>query len=313
VASPSLPAGTFVNPVIDANFADPFVLEVDGTWYAYATGNLTYNIQVASSTDLVTWTRPREALPRLPLWQPSSKGLTWAPEVVRTSAGFVMHYTARDVQAGRQCLAVAVADAPEGPFVDESREPLACQVDLGGSIDSTPFTDDDGSRWLAWKNDGNCCGQRTRFFIQRLDEAGTTLRGRVRDLGVENDEPWERHVIEAPTLLRRDGTYYLFYSANDYGSRDYAVGYATSERLTGPYADAEENPILASAGEAAGPGHQSIVVDDDGDLWMAYHAWDTSRIGDAIGGRRALWMDPLRFEDARPVVDGPTGEPQPVP
>jgi beta-xylosidase len=217
------------------------------------------------------------------------------------------------VQAGRQCLAVAVAESPEGPFVDESREPLACQLELGGSIDSSPFTDADGSRWLVWKNDGNCCELPTRFFIQRLDEAGLALRGRPRDLGVVNDEPWERHVIEAPTLHLEDGTYYLFYSANDYGSRDYAVGYATSDRLVGPYTDAPENPILSSAGEAAGPGHQSIVSDDDGDLWMAYHAWDASRIGDSVGGRRALWLDALVFEDGQPVVQGPSGEPQPIP
>ena len=80
-ASPTVPEGQFTNPVIERNFADPFVLEVDGTYYAYATGNLTFNIQVTTSTDLVNWERVREALPRLPLWQPTSKGLTWAPEV----------------------------------------------------------------------------------------------------------------------------------------------------------------------------------------------------------------------------------------
>ena len=100
---------TFQNPVLERNFADPFVLEHEGTYYAYATGDLTVNIQVSTSTDLVDWSPRSEALPRLPFWQPSSKGLTWAPEVVETSAGFVMHYTGRDVQSGRQCLAVAVA------------------------------------------------------------------------------------------------------------------------------------------------------------------------------------------------------------
>jgi len=305
--------GEFVNPVIDANFADPFLLRVGDTYYAYATGNLTYNIQVTTSRDLVTWERIREALPRLPLWQPSSKGLTWAPEVIETDAGFVMHYTGRLVQEGRQCLAVAVAEAPEGPFVDDSREPLLCQLDLGGSIDSTPFRDEDGRLWLVWKNDGNCCGLRTRFYLQEMTPDGTGLVGEPTDLGVQNDQPWERHVIEAPTLLRYDGTYYLFYSANDYNSRNYAVGYATSEVLEGPYVDAEENPILASAGSAAGPGHQSIVADDDGELWMAYHAWDSKLVGDFVGGRRALWLDELVFEDGRPVVKGPDEVPQPIP
>ena len=305
--------GQLDNPVLDKNFADPFVLEVDGTYYGYATGNLTWNIQVSTSPDLVEWSSTREALPKLPLWQPRSKGLTWAPEVIKTDAGYVMHYTTRDVQAGKQCLSVAVAEEPTGPFVDESEGPLVCQTDLGGSIDSTPFRDEDGSLWLVWKNDGNCCGMRTRFFLAPLDDAGTAVTGEPVDLGMDNDRPWERHVIEAPTVWREGDTYYLFYSANDYGSANYAVGYATSDDLDGPYTDAEENPILVSEGDAAGPGHQSLVIDDDGELWMAYHAWDKDLVGDSVGGRRALWLDRVTFEDGKPVVDGPTSEPQPAP
>ena len=323
VAPPSatLTADAFQNPVIDRNYADPFVLAVDGTYYAYATGDLTYNIQVSTSTDLVTWTPRKEALPKLPFWQPSAKGLTWAPEVVQTSAGFVMHYTARDVQAGRQCLAVAVADDPAGPFIDESDVPLLCQYDLGGSIDSSPFEDADGQRYLLWKSDGNCCGIPVRFFIAPLSDDGRTLDGEAQPIeGLEVDTSWERTLIEAPTLLLHDGTYYLFFSANDYNSRDYAVGYATSDAIMGPYVDADENPILTTqvpfgspAGDPAGPGHQSIVTDTDGDLWMAYHAWDSGLIGDGVGGRRAMWIDELVFEDGRAVVKGPDPDPQPRP
>ena len=322
-AAPSggLAADQFQNPVIDRNYADPFVLAVDGTYYAYATGDLTYNIQVSTSDDLVTWTPRKEALPRLPFWQPSAKGLTWAPEVVRTSAGYVMHYTARDVQAGRQCLAVAVADDPAGPFVDDSETPLLCQLDLGGSIDSSPFEDADGQRYLLWKSDGNCCAIPVRFFIAPLTDDGLALEGEpVQMEGLLVDQGWERTLIEAPTLLLHDGTYYLFFSANDYNSRDYAVGYATADTVVGPYTDAEENPILATqvpfgspAGDPAGPGHQSIFADADGDLWMAYHAWDSGRIGDSNGGRRAMWIDELVFEDGRAVVRGPDADPQPRP
>ncbi len=324
-ASASAPAasageGAFTNPVLERYFADPFVLKVDDTYYAYATGNLTYNLQVATSEDLVEWSAPKEALRDLPQWQPTSKGLTWAPEVIETSAGFVMHYTARDVQAGKQCLAVAVAEEPEGPFVDDSDGPLLCQYDLGGSIDSHPFVDQDGTKWLLWKNDGNCCGMPTKIYAQQLSDDGLTVTGEVHDLGAKNDSAWERDLVEAPTLLLHDGTYFLFYSANGYNTRNYAVGYATSEDLLGPYTDAPENPILTTtapvgspAGQAAGPGHQSIIEDDDGDLWMVYHAWDVALVGDQIGGTRSLWIDELIIEDGKVRVDGPEAEPQPVP
>ena len=302
----------FSNPVLDDNFADPFILEVDGTYYAYATGDLNVNIQVARSPNLVEWEHLGEALPRLPNWQPSAKGLTWAPEVLATPAGFVMYYTGRDVQAGKQCITTAVAATPEGPFVDDSEVPLICQVDLGGSIDGHPYLDG-STPWLIWKNDGNCCGMQTKLYAQELSADGLELVGDVHDLEIRNDAAWEGHVIEAPTLHERDGTYYLFYSANAYDSGRYAVGYATAPALLGPWQKAEENPILESGGGAAGPGHQDIVTGPGGELWMAYHAWDPERIGDSVLGRRALWIDRLDFEDGRPVVRGPTEGPQPRP
>ena len=312
-ADPSAPAAAYTNPVLGGNFADPGVLRVDDAWYAYATGDLTVNIQVAHSTDLVTWERSGEALPRLPFWQPSAKGLTWAPEVVATSAGYVMYYTGRDVQAGRQCLAVAVADAPEGPFVDTSDRPFLCQHDLGGSIDPFPFQDADGARYLLWKNDGNCCGLPTRIWIAALSVDGLALTGDPVDVGLVNDAPWEGGLIEAPTLLVHAGTYYLLYSANAYDSALYAVGYATSATLMGPYVDAPQSPILTSDADAAGPGGQAVVVDDEGDPWVLYHAWDPERVGDAIGGARSMWLDELIFTDEGLTVDGPDAGPRPAP
>ena len=314
-------AGEFQNPVIDRNYADPFVLKAAGRYYAFATGDLTYNIQVSISDNLVEWSPRQEALPKLPIWQPSAKGLTWAPEVVETSAGFVLHYTARDVQAGRQCLAVAVSAAPEGPYVDSSAGPLTCQYDLGGSIDSSPFEDADGQRYLLWKSDGNCCGIPVRFFIADLSSDGLKLESKASVIeGLVVDKGWERTLIEAPTLYLRDGVYFMFYSANDYNSRNYAMGYATATAVAGPYADAVENPILSTTvpfgsppGSPAGPGHQSIVLDDDGDPWLVYHAWDSGLIGDSIGGRRAMWIDELVFEGGKPVIKGPDAGPQPVP
>jgi beta-xylosidase len=318
--SSGVPAGMFINPVLNRSFADPFILHEGDTYYGFATGDLTYNLLVSTSPDLVTWSTPTEALPRLPLWQPSSKGLTWAPEVVKTSAGFVLHYTSRDVQAGKQCLSVAVADAPAGPYVDSSTEPLVCQTDLGGTIDSSPFRDDDGSLWLIFKNDGNCCGLPTKIWAQRLSDDGRSVTGKIHDLGEVNDAVWERGVVEAPTLFHRDGTYFLFYSANAYNTRDYAVGYATSKKLLGPYEDAKENPILSTKakvgsppGQPAGPGHQSVIADDDGDLWMAYHAWDIALVGDQVGGTRSLWLDELQINGGKASVKGPDIGPQPIP
>ncbi len=319
-ASPA--AGSFENPVIRQDFPDPFVLRDGATYYAYATTDGAQHLQLATSPDLVTWQLGSDPLPTLPSW---STGDTWAPEVAKTTAGYVLYYTAHDPDLkrpdgnGAQCITLARADHPEGPFVDSSSKPLVCQVDRGGSIDATSFVDADGSRYLIWKNDGNCCGLPTRFSIQRLTADGLHLTGSPKDLGVVNDATWEGHVIEAPTLLRHDGRYVLFYSANDYDSGAYAVGYATAKMVTGPYVDAKENPIVASqwghhaTSRARGPGHQSVVEAADGTLWMTFHAWDADAVGYERGGMREMWIDRLQFEDGRPVVDGPKDGPIPIP
>jgi beta-xylosidase len=322
-ASPaSLAPGMFRNPVIDDDFPDPFILRAGDRYYAYATTDGAQNLQLASSPDLVTWDTLDDPLPKLPVW---SSGDTWAPEVLKTSAGYVLYYTAHDADLkrpdsnGSQCVTVALADKPDGPFVDRSTEPLVCQPTLGGSIDATPFVDVDGATYLIWKNDGNCCNLETRFFLQPLTPDGLKLTGKPSDLGVMNDEPWEGALIEAPTLIEDDGTYYLFFSANGYDTEFYAVGYATARSVKGPYVDAPENPILASAWDrpvtsrARGPGHQSVVRGPGGDLWMAYHAWDQDAVGYGNLGQRSVWLDRLTLSDGKATVAGPTGDAQPVP
>jgi beta-xylosidase len=321
-SAPSLAAGTFANPVIDDDFPDPFILRADGRYYAYATTDGAQNLQLARSPDLVTWEALDDPLPKLAGW---SSGDTWAPEVLKTSAGYVLYYTAHDPELkrpdsnGSQCITLALSDHPEGPFVDSSTGPLVCQPSLGGSIDATPFLDVDGKAYLIWKNDGNCCNLETRFFLQPLTPDGLKLTGKATDLGLRNDEPWEGALIEAPTVVEDDGTYYLFFSANGYDTELYAVGYATSRSVAGPYTDAPENPILASAWDrpvtsrARGPGHQSVVEGPAGALWMAYHAWDEDAVGYANAGQRSVWIDRLTLAGGKATVAGPTGTPQAIP
>lgn len=336
-AEPSAGAGQFLNPVLE-NFPDPDVMQAGETYYAYATTNYDpgsgrgSNIQVARSTDLVSWEALPDALPELASWsglttlfQTLLHSATWAPDVTRIGDRYVLYYTTPAVDVPRpdgkpsQCLSVAVADSPEGPFVDESAAPLVCQPELGGSIDGSYFVDEDGTQYIVWKNDGNCCSQPTNFWLQELTPDGTAVTGEPVMLdGLDNDAPWEGRVIESPQLLFHDGRYYMFYSGNDFASVRYAVGYATADALEGPYTDAQENPILSTDFESAaelglaGPGHQAIFTDDEGDLWMAYHAWPNTAIGDDSVGRH-LWLDELLFEDGRAVVDGPDVGPQTAP
>jgi beta-xylosidase len=182
----------------------------------------------------------------------------------------VLYYTTS------QRIGRAVAEAPLGPFHDDSTQPLVAQTTPGGSIDASPFRDADGTLYLYWKNDGNT----------------------AHKTGETNDQIWEGHVVEGPTMCRHDGKYFLFYSGGDYAADDYAVGYATCAGPLGPCRDAPENPILNTACRAHGPGYNALL-DADGTTWIVYHSWDAAHT------KRTLWLSRLDWKHGRPVVDGP--------
>ena len=275
---------TFANPVYAANFPDPAAVRVGDTWYAY--GNERPGRQCAGAHLI----GPRELVggrrrPAPPRRLGDALGGTWAPDVTQLGDRFLLYYTARSERTGRQCIGVAEAASPLGPFRDTAAAPLVCQADQGGAIDAAAFRDDDGARYLLWKNDGNAVGQPTRIYAQRLTADGAALVGSPWVL-LTNHAAWHGPVVEAPQLVKRAGRYVLFYSGNRYDSTEYSVGYALCDSPLGPCRDAPENPILRGGGGAAGPGHSFLVEQPDGSTWLLYHAWRPDAVGaEPLGGR----------------------------
>jgi beta-xylosidase len=304
---------SFTNPVYNDAFADPHVLRVEDEYYAYATfdAEKSSNIQVIRSKDLINWERLEDALPVLPKWAKPNKGLTWAPGVIQIEDKFLMYYVARDQDTDRQCIGVAVSDDPAGPFVDPNDKAFICQGDLGGSIDAYPYLDDDGKLYLLWKNDGNCCGLDVWLWIQELTPDGLALLGEPIQL-IKRDQAWERPLIENPAMVEYNDQYYLFYSGNWWASHTYAISYAVCETVTGPCEKPLNEPWFDYENPVMGPGGQTFFTDTEGNLWMAYHAWTGSNIGDDIG-ERSLHIDLVTFEGDKPVTNGPTYTPQLIP
>ncbi|MBN9325716.1 MAG: hypothetical protein BGO38_12650 [Cellulomonas sp. 73-145] len=272
-ASPTQSADRFA-PVIDEDFPDPDVVAAPDGWRAFATGMSGLNVRIASSTDLSTWTvQRRDALPTLPAW--ATPGRTWAPDVSRRADGtWIMYVAAQDAASGRQCIGVATSPTIDGDFTPASDRPIVCPVAEGGAIDPSTFQDTDGTRYLLWKTDGNCCGQDTWIEISTLSQDGLSLVGPATRL-IKESLPWEGSVVEAPVLVRHDAEYALFYSANAYGGDAYAVGVARATSLLGPYTKQPE-PVLStdlSGGRLHGPGGQDVVATPNGDV-LFFHAWD---------------------------------------
>lgn len=286
------------------DFADPFVLVDDGTYYAYAANANSKHVQLLYSNDLRTWKALPDAMPALATWVRKEVPHVWSPEVIQIKSRYVLYYTAHDVASDRQCVGAAVSDSPTGPFVDAAKAPLVCQVELGGTIDASPLLAD-GRLYLYFKNDGNCCKLPTALFAQELRPDGLGVVGQPVSL-LTSDATWERNVVEAPSMVVRDGKYILLYSAGEFGDGSYAVGYATCAGPLGPCQREGNGPFLKSKDEAKlfGPGHASVFRVGTQD-YIVYHAWELKPDGKR-GDRRFLYIDTLDWLNGKPVVKGTT-------
>jgi hypothetical protein len=121
---------------------------------------------------------------------------------------------------------------------------------------------------------------------------------------VSGDYRWN----EGPAVLKHDGRYYLFYSANYYAGKEYAVGVAVADHPMGPYTKQTNNPILnyiETEGTVivSGPGHNSFFTAGD-EIFASYH---THTYPQAPSGNRQLNIDRVGFHaDGTAFINGPT-------
>ena len=264
--------------------ADPTIFSDNGTYYLYGTSPLSNNgFWVYKSKDLQHWDGPAGAVDGYALWGNTygTKGF-WAPQVFKYDGRYGMAYTANEQ------IAIAWADSPLGPFVQDKPAMIPAKTK---EIDPFIFFDDDGKKYMYHVRliNGN------RIYVAEMNDDMRSLKEEtarecisVNEDGWENTEKSKWGVSEGPTVVKIDGTYYMFYSCNDYRNINYAVGYATAKSPLGPWKKHKKPIISRQLTGENGTGHGDLFRDADG-RWM--YVLHTHNSNSQVGPRRTAIVE----------------------
>lgn len=301
------------NPIIRDRFtADPAPLVVGDTLWLYtshdeaADGEM-FNMKewlVYSTTDMRQWTYHGPVMNIADFTWASHDA--WAVQVIEKHGRYWMYAPVEhDATKPGKAIGVAVADRPEGPFVDAKGEALITNdmtpkgTHSWEDIDPTVFTDDDGTTWIAWGN--------RHCYIARLAPDMISIDGPITEITPP-------HFEEGPWLHKREGLYYLTYASLDRTTHtDERVSYATAPHPLGPWTYRGELTGSAENSFTIHPG----IAEFKGQWYIFLHNAALT-IGERKGalGRRAVTVEHLTYDAdglMRPVTQTRAGVTAPVP
>ncbi len=337
------------NNPLDVNFGDPYILDdKTGTYYLYGTGGGAVDgFSTYSSTNLVDWKYEKQIYfgNKKDSWCISA---FWAPECYKFEGKYFLFYSANwrknpNNELENFHIGVAVSESPTGPFEDIKNEPL---FEPGYPIiDANVFQDGDGKYYLYYSR---VCYKhpveselsklvREKGLFEEIEESwiyGVELSPDFKStigepvlllqppikLEDKNSE-WENRSVtldsinrrwtEGSYLFKKNGLYYMMYSANHYADENYAIGYATSKSPLGPFIKSDKNPILEKnshkGGQVTGTGHNSVLhLKGQDKMYCVYHG-RTSQTGE----ERVVFIDEMKIlDDGSLKVFGPTTSPK---
>lgn len=285
--------GTYRNPVLGGDFADPTVLRVGEDYYlTHSAFDAHPGLLIWHSRDLVNW-RPVTTALRHPL------GTVFACDLVHHDGRFYLYIPFMRAPWSPALpsfanICVIHADRIEGPWSDP------VDLGIGGFIDPGHAVDEHGVRWLFLSG-----VSRVRLAPDGLATAGPVEH--VYD-GWRYPEDWivEGFSLEGPKITRRDGWFYLFCAEG--GTAGPATGHmvtvARSRSLAGPWVNAPANPIVRCRDDAEtwhSRGHATAVEGPGGQWYLVYHAY---ACGYHTLGRQTL-LEPIDWTaDGWPVARG---------
>ncbi|HVU35513.1 MAG TPA: glycoside hydrolase 43 family protein [Opitutaceae bacterium] len=290
--------GTYLNPVLFADYSDPDAIRVgDDYWLTASSFNHVPGLPILHSRDLVNWELAGHALPRLVPEEhysvPRHGAGVWAPAIRFHRGRYWIYYPDPDFG-----LYVVTTTDPRGSWTAPKL------IHAGrGLIDPCPFWDEDGRAYLVhgWaKSRSGICNQLTLHTLSEdglsITDAGTVIVDGAAMPG------W--HTIEGPKLYRRHGYYYIFAPAGGVATGYQAVFRA--RRIQGPY---EARVVLAQGHTAVNGPHQGAWVETPGGEHWFLHFQDRGTFG------RVVHLQPMSWgADEWPQIGhpGPEGTGEPV-
>ena len=296
---------TYTNPVITfSSAADPTVIRTEDGFYLYATQTDKYWVPIYFSKDLVNWEFKRTAFRNATKPQIPGGGAFWAPEIRHINGKYVLYFSwAKWGDGDASYTAVATSDSPLGDFVN-SKE-LLTKEDFGSNCIDQFYYEEDNKKYMF-------VGSFNGIYVTELTDDGLSVKRN------ENGTPTLKKQVcgkafEGTNIYKKNGYYYLFASINNCcdGERSrYKVVVGRSQDLLGPYLDKSGKDMINNAWELVlegdgqkffGPGHNSIIVQDDaGTDWMIYHSY--VKENGEVGGRLAMLDRVLWTEDGWPYI-----------
>ena len=277
-------------------YADPTVLENNGTFYIYATSDMpSWNditkMAVWSSTDFVNWKCDYLNWPTKEqcLSTTGTASGVWAPSVIKAPNGkFYMYVT-----VGQEVW-VGVADKPTGPWRNAKADntPLLRHKEYYyvETIDAECFVDDDGQAYLYWGSSDSGRDIEGRCLGVKLNPDMVSFAETPKDVT-------PRHYFEAPYLFKENGKYYFSYSWGKTWDETYQVRYSTGPTPYGPWTEGMVRPIMSTDdkdNKIKSTAHQSFLK-FNGKYYIVYHRFNTLDKYDISQKLRQVAVDELNF------------------
>lgn len=293
--------------------ADPSVVRGDdGMFYIFSTLR-----RVLVSRDMCNWDVLTETIIDRPTWGDSEEhGIpdVWAPDAIKIKNKWIYYYSLAAWGKPAAGIGYAVADNVAGPYTDMGCLFTQEDVDINGLIDPQPIIDNGKVYMLVGSFHGNYLVELTADGMGLLGGADYQNRNKVLVAGIDLEESvFDNTYYEGGYIVKKDNYYYFFGSAGsccEKNSSTYRVYVGKSTSIKGPYY-APDGKNLASnnlgntigmlalwcppsgSRTTAGPGHNSILIDDAGDYWMVYHGYcDQDNFN-----TRHLFMDKLAWDE----------------